>query len=91
MIKTQHEWAEASWNDERKSKRWQYWNALHAVRKEYREDVGDNVGITGPTLPYWVEQKYGIKMGLDGQGNYTQEYTVVNPKRFMFFQIKYMK
>ena len=88
---TQGEYAEQSWDNEMKSKRWQYWNALHAVRKEYREDVGDNVGMTGPTLPYWVEQKYGIKMGLDGQGNYTQDYEVVNPKRFMFFQIKYMK
>jgi hypothetical protein len=88
---TQGEYAEQSWDNEMKSKRWQYWNALHAVRKEYREAVGDNVGMTGPTLPNWVEQKYGIKMGLDGQGNYTQEYTVVNPKRFMFFQIRYMK
>lgn len=53
--------------------------------------MGDNAEMTGPTLPYWVEQKYGIKMGLDGQGNYTQEYTVVDPKRFMLFQIQYMK
>ena len=72
-------------------KRNQYWGALHAVRAEYRSAVGDNAEMTGPTLPYWVEQKYGIKMGLDGQGNYTQEYTVVDPKRFMLFQIQYMK
>ena len=74
-------------NEQRK----QYWGALHAVRKEYREDVGDNTSMTGPTLPYWVEQKYGLRMGQDGSGNYTQEYQVVNPKRFMLFQIKYMK
>ena len=69
----------------------QYWGALHAVRAEYREAVGDNAEMKGPTMPNWVEQKYGIKMGLDGQGNYTQDYEVVDPKRFMFFQIKYMK
>lgn len=72
-------------------KRNQYWHSLHAVRTEYREEVGDNAEMKGPTLPHWLEQKYGIKMGLDGQGNYTQDYEVVNPKRFMFFQIKYMK
>jgi hypothetical protein len=69
----------------------QYWGALHAVRKEYMLEVGDNAGMTGATLPHWVEQKYGLKMGLDGSGNYTQDYEVVNPKRFLFFQIKYMK
>jgi hypothetical protein len=69
----------------------QYWGALHAVRREYRLAVGDNAEMKGPTMPYWVEQKYGLKMGLDGSGNYTQDYQVVNPKRFLFFQIKYMK
>jgi hypothetical protein len=88
---TQGEWAKADWKDEQKSKRWQYWNALHAVRSEYREAVGDNEGMTGPTLPFWVEQKYGIKMGINGEGQYTQEYDIVNPKRFMLFQIKYFK
>lgn len=88
---TEHEAAIEAWEVEKKSRRWQYWNALHAVRSEYRTDVGDNAELKGPTLPYWVEQKYGIKMGLDGSGNYTQEYTVVDPKRFMFFQIKYFK
>ena len=69
----------------------QYWGALHAVRSEYRSDVGLNDGMTGPTMPHWVEQKYGLRMGLDGQGNYTQDYDVVDPKRFMLFQIKYFK
>jgi hypothetical protein len=69
----------------------EYWGALHAVRKEYPSEVGDNVGMTRSTFPHWMEQKYGIKMGLDGSGNYTQEYTVTNPKRFLFFRIKYMK
>jgi hypothetical protein len=71
--------------------RQQYWGALHAIRNEYKAEVGDNSGMTGPTLPYWVEQKYGLRMGLDGSGNYTQDYEVVNPKRFLFFQLKYIK
>jgi hypothetical protein len=69
----------------------QYWGALHAVRAEYREAVGDNAEMTGPTLPNWLEQKYGLRMGQDGSGNYTQYYDVVDPKRFMLFQIKYFK
>ena len=69
----------------------QYWGALHAVRSEYRESVGDNAGMVKSTFPHWMENKYGIKMGLDGSGNYTQEYSVSNPKRFLLFRIKYMK
>lgn len=69
----------------------QYWGALHAVRKEYREAVGDNNGMVGPTMPHWVEQKYGLRMGQDGSGNYTQDYEVVNPNRFLLFRLKYMK
>jgi hypothetical protein len=69
----------------------QYWNALHAVRAEYREAVGDNAEMKSPTMPQWVEKKYGLRMGQDGSGNYTQHYDVVDPKRFLFFQIKYMK
>lgn len=69
----------------------QYWGALHAVRNEYKEEVGDNAGMTGPTLPHWVEKKYGLRMGIDSQGNYTQDYTVIDAKRFLFFQIRYMK
>jgi len=88
---TQGGYADEAWNYETKSKRWQYWNALHAVRSEYRLAVGNNINMVVPTLPHWVEQKYGLRMGQDGSGNYTQDYEVVNPKRFILFQIKYFK
>lgn len=80
------------WEAEGKAKRQQYWSALYEMRQEY---MSDNKGIfdltVRPTMHYWAEQKYGFKMGLDGQGNYTKDYEVVDPKRFMFFQLKYMK
>ena len=88
---TQGEYANESWRQEQKSKRYQYWSALSAARQEYYKDVDGNISMTRPTMHYWMEQKYGIKMGLDGEGNYTQEYEVVEPKRFMLFQIKYFK
>jgi hypothetical protein len=71
--------------------RTQYWGALHSARKEYTSDIGDNAGMVGSTFPHWMEQKYGLRMGLDGSGNYTQEYSVSNPKRFLLFRLKYMK
>lgn len=74
-----------------KQQRNQYWGALHAVRAEYRQAVGDNAEMTSATMPHWVEQKYGLRMGLDGQGNYTPYYDIVDPKRFMLFQLQYMR
>ena len=80
------------WERERKAKRNQYWNSLHVMRKEYIEDHNGQYDLTArPTMHYWAELKYGFKMGLDGQGNYTQDYTVTDPKKFMLFQIKYWK
>ena len=80
------------WDRDDRARRDQYWNALFLMRNDYMDD---NKGILDPTvrpvLHYYAEMKWGFKMGLDGQGNYTKEYTVTDPKKFMLFQLKYMK
>jgi hypothetical protein len=69
-----------------------YWQSLYEMRQEYMSEFKGIFDLTvRPTMHYWAEQKYGFKMGLDGQGNYTSDYTVVNPKKFMLYQIKYWK
>ena len=80
------------WDAERKEKRQRYWNALYLLRQDYLADNKGDYDLTSrPTMHYWAELKYGFKMGLDGQGNYTQDYEVTDPKKFMLFQIKYWK
>ena len=72
--------------------RTQYWSAIKGVRKEYLEANTGNYDMTArPTMHHWTEEKYGFKMETDGTGNYTENYTVTNPKKFMLFQIKYWK
>lgn len=66
-----------------------YWKAIHAMRPEYMADVKGNISMTRPSVHYWAEQKYGFKMETDPSGNYTANYAVVDPKKFMLFQIKY--
>ncbi len=69
-----------------------YWGAIHAMRPEYMAEFKGVYDLTSrPTIHYWAEEKYGFKMETDGTGNYTAEYTVINPKKFMLFQIKYWK
>ena len=80
------------WDRERREKRDQYWQSLYYMRQEYLAEHTGNYDLTSrPTMHYWAEERYGFKMGLDGQGNYTQDYEVVEPKKFMLFQIKYWK
>lgn len=78
-------------HQEQHSNRLQYWGALAAARQEYQKDVDCDNSITRPSMHCWIERNYGIKIGMDSEGNYTHKYEVVEPKRFMLFQIKYFK
>jgi len=66
-----------------------YWHAIHAMRPEYMEEFKGDFSMTRPSVHYWAEQKYGFRMETDPSGNYTANYAVVDPKKFMLFQIKY--
>lgn len=78
--------------EEAKASRDRYWNSLYSMRQEYMSEFKGVTDLTvRPTLHHWAEEKYGFKMGLDWQSNYTQDYTVVDPKKFMLFQIKYWR
>lgn len=80
------------WDREHRDKRTQYWQSLYEMRQEYIQAFKNVSDLTSrPTMQYWAEEKYGFKMGMDGQGNYTGEYAVVDPKKFMLYQIKYWK
>lgn len=80
------------WERDRRRRQNEYWNALFLMRNEYMEENKGQYDLTSrPTIHYWAELKYGFKMGLDGQGNYTKEYEVVEPKKFMLFQLKFWK
>ncbi len=73
-----------------KAERDRYFDAIRRMRQEYLNEHKGVYDLTArPTVHFWAEQKYGFAMALDGTGNYTAEYTVTDPKKFMLFQIKY--
>lgn len=78
------------WATKQKAKRDDYWRALKRARNEYLQANTGNYDLTSrPTFHFFIEQHYGLKMGIDSLGEYTSEYQVVDPKKFMLFQIKY--
>lgn len=78
-------------NETSKQERNRYWSAIHAMRPEYLEENKGDFSMSRPSIHYWAEQKYGFQMEADGEGNYTANYTVTDPKKFMLFQIKYWR
>jgi hypothetical protein len=79
-----------AWNMLDKAERDRYFDAIRRMRREYTETHKGIYDLTArPTVHYWAEEKYGFAMAMDGSGNYTAEYTVTNPKKFMLFKIKY--
>lgn len=80
------------YEQEERDHRTRYWHSLYDMRQEYLQVHKGNYDMTArPTMHYWAEEKYGFKMGMDGSGHYTGDFTVVDPKKFMLYQIKYWK
>lgn len=64
----------------------QYRNALLVARNEEFLNSDDAVDMT---FPNWLQREYGLKMLKNDDGYYTMSYEIVEPKRFMVFQIKH--
>ena len=78
------------WAQKEKERRWDYWQAVRRMREDYMAEFKGVTDLTvRPSLHFWAEEHYGIKMGIDGSGDYTGEYTVADPKKFLLFQLKY--
>lgn len=63
-----------------------YRNALLAARNDEFLKSDNSADMT---FPNWLQREYGLKMLKNDDGYYTMSYEVVEPKRFMIFQIKH--
>ncbi len=80
-----------AWDMQDKAERERYFDAIRRMRQEYMEEYKGDFSMSRPSIHYWAEEKYGFAMAIDGTGNYTADYTIKNPKKFMLFKIKYWK
>lgn len=70
--------------DQRKN-RWNYWNALKLVRKEYMQQ---NKQFDAYDFEDYLIGQYGIKMGIV-DGNITDGYEIVDEKKYLIFLLKF--
>ena len=74
---------------ERRKNRWNYWEALKKIRKEYMEDVaGLNGQFDAFDFEDYIEENYGIKMNIV-DGNITDGYRIMDEKKYLIFLLKY--
>ena len=65
--------------------RWNYWEALKQVRKEY---MLQNKEFDAYDFEDYLVGQYGLKMNIVG-GNITDGYEIVDEKKYLIFLLKF--
>jgi hypothetical protein len=65
--------------------RWNYWEALKKVRKEY---MAQNSEFDAYDFEDYLIGQYGIKMNIVN-GNITDGYEIVDEKKYLIFLLKF--
>jgi len=70
---------------ERRKNRWNYWEALKKVRKEY---MTQNTEFDAYDFEDYLVGQYGLKMNIVN-GNITDGYEIVDEKKYLIFLLKF--
>jgi hypothetical protein len=72
-------------NIEQRKNRWNYWEALKKVRKEY---MAQNKQFDVYDFEDYLTGQYGLKMNIVG-GNITDGCEIVDEKKYLIFLLKF--
>ena len=70
---------------EQRKNRWNYWEALKKVRKEY---MSQNNEFDAYDFEDYLLGQYGLKMNIVN-GNITDGYEIVDEKKYLVFLLKF--
>jgi len=70
---------------EKRKNRWNYWEALKKVRKEY---MAQNKEFDAYDFEDYLIGQYGIRMNIVN-GNITDGYEIVDEKKYLIFLLKF--
>lgn len=71
---------------DQRRQRWNYWEALKEIRKEFMENRKDGFDVYD--FEDFLESKYGIKMNIVN-GNITDGYKIMDEKKYLIFLLKF--
>ena len=72
-------------NIDQRRNRWNYWEALKKVRKEY---MAQNKEFDAYDFEDYLIGQYGIKMNIVN-GNITDGYEIIDEKKYLIFLLKF--
>ena len=72
-------------NIDQRRNRWNYWEALKKVRKEYIEQ---NKEFDAYDFEDYLTGQYGLKMNIVN-GNITDGYEIIDEKKYLIFLLKF--
>ena len=70
---------------DKRRNRWNYWEALKKVRKEYMEQ---NREFDAYDFEDYLVGQYGLKMNIVN-GNITDGYEIIDEKKYLIFLLKF--
>ena len=70
---------------DKRRNRWNYWEALKKVRKEYMEQ---NKEFDAYDFEDYLIGQYGLKMNIFN-GNITDGYEIIDEKKYLIFLLKF--
>jgi len=70
---------------EKRKNRWNYWEALKKVRKEY---MAQNKEFDAYDFEDYLLGQYGLRMNIVN-GNITDGYEIVDEKKYLIFLLKF--
>jgi hypothetical protein len=65
-----------------------WWPRLFKAREEF-DRISDLNTTTIETFDAWLEKEYGVCLVLDNVGDITDEYTITDEQKFLFFELKF--
>lgn len=72
---------------EKRKNRYKFWSTLKTLREECMEETGSSNHTDFIT---WLENKYGFIPIETDEGMITDNYIVVDDKKFLIFRLKYL-
>ena len=72
-------------NIEQRRNRWNYWEALKKVRKEY---MAQNKEFDAYDFEDYLLGQYGLRMNIVN-GNITDGYEIIDEKKYLIFLLKF--
>ena len=66
-----------------------YWSRLRKARADFHNDTIETEHPTTEAFYYFMQHKWGIKIGLDSQKNITDRYEIIDEGKHLMFMMKY--